>query len=271
MPAKNSPVLGFLGLGNMGSAILRGLLDARAWPARRIVVCDVDPAKYERVRKTGVAVAVSPEELARAADLVLLAPKPQDMAAALASVKAGARPDAVFISVAAGISTDYVRRALGRKARVVRVMPNTPAFVGAGAAALSFTRNCGKDDRAAARRIFEAVGTVVEVPEDAMDVVTALSGSGPAYFFYLAECLVKAAVAEGLPEDVAGQLAGQTLFGAGKLLKESGEPAAALRERVTSKGGTTFAALETFRKHRFEEMVARAVHAAARRSKELGQ
>lgn len=271
MPAKNSPVLGFLGLGNMGSAILRGLLEARAWSARRIVVYDVDPAKSARGREAGVGVAASPEDLARAADFVVLAPKPQDMGAALASVKTAARPETVFISVAAGISTDYIRRALGRKVRVVRVMPNTPAFVGAGAAALSFTRNCTKDDRAAARRIFEAVGTAVEVPEEAMDVVTALSGSGPAYFFYLAECLVKAAVAEGLPEDVAAHLAGQTLYGAGKLLKESGEPAAALRERVTSKGGTTFAALETFRKHRFENIVHRAVQAAARRAKELGQ
>ncbi len=149
-------------------------------------------------------------------------------------------------------------------------MPNTPALVQAGAAGIALGANCGEEDATTVRAIFGAIGMAAVVEESDIDAVTALSGSGPAYFFYLVECLVKAGIAQGLSAEVATQLATQTLFGAGKLLVESGESAATLRQRVTSKGGTTEAALRQFEADGFETVVAAAVAAAAQRSKELG-
>ncbi|MEX2016604.1 MAG: pyrroline-5-carboxylate reductase, partial [Candidatus Hydrogenedentales bacterium] len=183
----------------------------------------------------------------------------------------GLRATVLVISVAAGVSSAFISNGLGGGARVVRVMPNTPALVRAGATGLAAGADCTAADVALARRIFEAVGVVEEVRENQLDAVTAISGSGPAYFFYLAECLAKAGEKEGLSTAQANRLAAATLAGAGKLLQESSESPAELRERVTSPGGTTFAALEMFRALDFEGAVNTAVAAAAARSRELGK
>ncbi|HNT89464.1 MAG TPA: pyrroline-5-carboxylate reductase, partial [Candidatus Hydrogenedentes bacterium] len=196
--------------------------------------------------------------------------KPQIMNEALQEARKGVKPDILVISIAAGISIAFIRERLGDNVRIVRVMPNTPAMVNAGAAGIALGANCTGDDAAVARTIFEAVGVAEIVQEKDLDVVTALSGSGPAYFFYMVECLVNAAVNEGLREEQATRLAAQTLMGAGKLLASSGESAATLRERVTSKGGTTEAALRCMREERFADIVGKAVRAAAARSRELG-
>ncbi|HDP34217.1 MAG TPA: pyrroline-5-carboxylate reductase, partial [Candidatus Hydrogenedentes bacterium] len=201
----------------------------------------------------------------------ILAVKPQALDAALAPLLGETRADVRIISIMAGVSIAALQNRFGKKARIIRVMPNTPALAGAGAAALACNSACGEKDIAAARAIFEAVGIVEVLPESQMDAVTALSGSGPAYFFYLTECLVAAAVAENLPEEVALRLAGQTLMGAGKLLVSSGKRPDVLREQVTSKGGTTFAALEVLRDADFDTIVRNAYHAAAERSRELGK
>ncbi len=160
---------------------------------------------------------------------------------------------------------------LGGDVRVVRVMPNTPALVKAGAAGIAMAPNCTEADKAAARAIFGAIGIAEFVSEDMMDTVTALSGSGPAYFFKMVESLVCAAEAHGLDAGQATRLASQTLFGAGKLLKESSDGPSVLRERVTSKGGTTAAALEAFRAGGLDKVIAAGVDAAVARSKELGK
>jgi pyrroline-5-carboxylate reductase len=175
------------------------------------------------------------------------------------------------VSIAAGIPIAALQGWLGEEIRIVRVMPNTPAMVGAGAAGIALGPTCDGRDADVARAIFEAVGSVELVEEHALDVVTALSGSGPAYFFYMIECLVRAAVEEGMPEEQAIRMASQTMYGAAKLLVESGETPALLRERVTSKGGTTAAALGAFQEHGLAAVVARGVKAAARRSRELAQ
>jgi len=153
----------------------------------------------------------------------------------------------------------------------LRVMPNTPALVEAGAAGIALSANCTDADAQIGRTVFEAVGIVEVVPEELIDVVTALSGSGPAYFFYMVECLVRAAQAQGLNEAQAVRLAARTLLGSGRLLEASGEPPAVLRERVTSKGGTTAAALEAFRAGGFDRVIAAGVEAAVARAKELGR
>lgn len=262
---------GILGYGNMGAAILQGLVKTGTLPADRALVYDVDPVKGKQAEALGARAARSLEELARSCDILLLATKPQDAAAALEGIRGAFSNKTLVISVEAGISVGFIQNALGSAARVIRVMPNTPALVGAGAAAMASSDTCSDGDRALAASVFSAVGTIEEVPESGMDAVTGLSGSGPAYFFYLVECMAAAAAKEGLDEEKATRLAAQTLLGAGRLLEESGEGPATLRERVTSKGGTTAAALDSLRESGFEEMVQAAISAAAKRSRELGR
>lgn len=262
--------LGFLGFGNMGQAIYRGLIAANTLRPGQIAVFDVDARKTALVaEETHHADFLA--DLAARSDILILAIKPQDLGPALEQLAAAAPADALYISIAAGIGIEYIQERLGEGARVARVMPNTPAMVGAGAAGIAFSESCTEADRVATTTIFEAVGVAEIVEEEALDVVTALSGSGPAYFFFFVECLVNAAVELGLPERQAMRLAIQTALGAGRMMAESGEPPAVLRDRVTSKGGTTFAALESLRSHDFAGIVDAAVNAAAARSKELGQ
>jgi len=268
---KLNGTLGFLGFGNMGGAILRGLLKAETLAVEQAWAYDVDAEKCAQAKALGVAVAATAAELAGKSDTLVLAVKPQSMAEALAQAQPGVSPKTLVISIAAGISIGYVQENFGRDVRVVRVMPNTPALVGAGAAGIALSENCTAAAAEVARTIFEAVGVAEMVSESMIDGVTALSGSGPAYFFYMVECLVAAATAQGMDEAQATRLAAQTLLGAGRLLKESGEPASVLRERVTSKGGTTAAALEAFRQGGFDKVVAAGFDAAAARSKELGK
>lgn len=262
--------LGFLGFGNMGQAIYNGLLVAKTVRPGQVAVYDVDPQKLEKAapetRRAG-----SPADLATRSELLILATKPQDLAAALDELAGMAKPDTLVVSIAAGISIGFIQQHLGESAHVARVMPNTPALVGAGAAGVAFSDTCTEADRAATTTIFEAIGIAETVPEEALDVVTALSGSGPAYFFYFVECLIAAASGLGLSEEQARRLAIQTALGAGRMLTEAGESPATLRERVTSKGGTTFAALESLRGNDFQGIVRSALEAAAARSRELGQ
>ena len=263
--------VGFLGFGNMGAAIARGLVDAQTASSRQVHIFDVDAEKQAMAQKAGFSIKESPEALARECDTLLLAVKPQMMAEALTPVKSALAPKTLVISIAAGISIEKLQAMLGMETRIVRVMPNTPALVGAGAAGMALSANCTEEDATIARIIFESIGVVEIVDESLIDAVTALSGSGPAYFFYMVECLVAAAQKEGLPLEQASKLAIQTAFGSGRLLQTSSDSPAVLRERVTSKGGTTFAALEAFRAHHFDKTIAAGVSAAAARSRELGK
>lgn len=263
-------IVGFLGYGNMGSAILEGLIEAGALTGKHAAVFDPDPDRRLAAESLGATVAANGQALAGMSDVLVLAVKPQVMNEALQEARKGVKSGTLVISIAAGISISFIRERLGDGVRIIRVMPNTPAMVNAGAAGIALGPNCTEDDAAVARTIFESIGIAEIVQEKDLDVVTALSGSGPAYFFYMVECLVNAAVNEGLSEEHATRLAAQTLMGAGKLLMQSGEAASVLRERVTSKGGTTEAALRTFREERFSEIVGKAVRAAAARSRELG-
>lgn len=264
-------VVGFLGFGNMGEAIARGLVRAGAVQGRQLLAYDVDAAKAKRAESLGGAAAVTPEDLTRGSDTLLLAPKPQDMRAALGSIRPGLQPQTLLISIAAGISIGFIQRELSVPVRVVRAMPNTPALVGAGATGFAPSANCTAADVSVARGIFEAIGIAEQVDEAQIDVVTALSGSGPAYYFAFVEASTSAGVGLGLSQETAGRLAAQTMYGAGLLLHESGEPAGVLRERVTSKGGTTAAALATFATRDLAGTVRAGMEAAAARSKELGQ
>lgn len=263
--------IGFLGFGNMGQAIGNGLVAADQISHNQLILHDLYADKLSEYADKGSLIAESPSDLAAKSDVLILATKPQDMEAALESIRSEFSDATLVISIAAGLSISFFQKHLGESARIIRVMPNTPALVSAGAAAYALNDACTDDDEALVRTIFEAVGIGVRVPESAIDAVTALSGSGPAYYFYLVECFVNAGVELGLPEEQATELAVQTLYGAGKMLKETGKPATVLRENVTSKGGTTFAALESFRSNDLNGTVFDAMKAAADRSRELGQ
>ncbi|HOD49708.1 MAG TPA: pyrroline-5-carboxylate reductase [Candidatus Hydrogenedentes bacterium] len=263
--------LGFLGFGNMGRAIAGGLIERQTMRPGQLATFDVDEAKRAAAQAMGMKAVSSAESLAEACDALMVAVKPQNAAEALEPLAGKLAPSALVISICAGLSTAFFQERLGSGRRVIRVMPNTPALVGAGAAAVAPGKNCVQEDIDFAKAIFESVGLVQIVPESAMDAVTALSGSGPAYFFYMVECLVRAAQEEGLTEEQATELAKQTALGAGRLLLESGESAGVLRQRVTSKGGTTEAALRAFKEHGFEEAIRAGVAAAAARSRELGR
>lgn len=262
--------LGFLGYGNMGSAILEGLIRTGVLEATQALVFDPAPERQAVAAASGAGIVQEAVGLAASSDVLILAVKPQMMEAALGELAGAVKPSALVISIAAGISISYLEKRLPEGTRVVRVMPNTPALVRSGAAGIALSGNCTEKDAATARLIFESIGTVEMVAEKDIDAVTALSGSGPAYFFYMVECLVRAGVAEGLEESVAARLAAQTLLGAGTLLQSSGETAAELRRKVTSKGGTTEAALKRFESEGLEQVIHAGVHAAAARSRELG-
>lgn len=259
----------FIGYGNMGSAILEGLVEAGALGGRHAVVYDPAPARREAAARVGAAIADSLPGAAAAGDVVLLCVKPQQIDEALrAAAPALARP-VLLISIAAGVTIARIQGHLDARARVVRAMPNTPALARAGATGIALDGGCTDADANVALAIFRAVGMAEIVPEQHIDAVTALSGSGPAYFFAMVEHLVEAAVAEGLDRGVATRLAGQTLYGAGALLRASGEPAGVLRARVTSPGGTTEAALNQFAADGLGGAVRAAVGAAVARAREL--
>jgi pyrroline-5-carboxylate reductase len=260
-----APELLFVGGGRMGMALVAGLVAAGRAPGTLAVAEVLDARRQEiAAEHPDVTVVEAPVPAAAA----VLAVKPGDVAgAARAVADAGA---ARILSVAAGVSTRAIEAAAGRELPVIRAMPNTPALVGAGASAISAGAAAGEEDLAWAEGILGAVGEVVRVPETALDAVTGVSGSGPAYVFLVAEALADAGVREGLPRDVAEALAFQTLLGAARLLRETGDPPAQLRAAVTSPGGTTAAGLAELERHGVRAAFLDAVSAATARSRELG-
>lgn len=281
--------LGFIGGGNMAEALIRGLLEKSIFKPDDLIASDVDPARRRKLaRQLKIATTDSNHEVLREARAILFAVKPQnidevlrDLAALFAPLpgklparvaKPLALKDRLFISIAAGITLDRFLNALGRSARVIRVMPNAPAMVGQGMAALVRARAASKADETFALRLFRAVGDAVALTDEGLlDAVTALSGSGPAYLYLFVKALADAGVAEGLPAALSLRMALQTIRGAELNMRESPLDAAELIRIVASPGGTTEAALRKFAESGFSDIVADALHAAAARSRELGR
>lgn len=264
--------LGIIGAGNMAEAIARGVTRAGLLRPEQIVAADVAPARRELFSsQLHVRAVESNAEAARDARVLLLSVKPQQMETALAAIGGATRPDALVISIAAGTNTAFIEQHLGagRAWRVVRAMPNTPMLVGEGMTALAPGKHATAEDVAHARRIFESAGAVIEVGEDLIDAVTALSGSGPAYFFYLAEHMIAAGERMGLSPEHARLLVTRTAAGAAKMLRESQDSPQELRRKVTSPGGTTEAAIRHMESHQLPDVVVQAILAAERRGKEL--
>jgi pyrroline-5-carboxylate reductase len=264
----NSKV-GFIGGGNMAEAIIKGLILSGMAPGNIIVS---DPVPDRRVHLASTLKVRSTDEnseVVQEADLVILSVKPQMAASVLSGLEGVVSPARLVISIMAGISTTLIEESLQAGCRVIRAMPNTPALVQSAATAISGGRRATSADIELAVEIFSMVGTVYQVSERLMDAVTGLSGSGPAYLFSFVEGLSDAGVKNGLPRDVANGLAIQTVLGSARLLKECGEHPAVLRERVSSPGGTTIAAMHVLENGRLHGLLMDAVDAAVKRSKEL--
>jgi pyrroline-5-carboxylate reductase len=265
------PPIAFIGGGNMARSLIGALVRGNT-PAASIAVAEPNAElRAALARDFGVGVHARGADAVRGAGVIVLAVKPQVMQAVcteLAPAIGDTRP--LIVSIAAGIRIAQLRDWLGAELPIVRTMPNTPALIGAGASGLIANAAASTEQRHQAEAILTAAGRTVWIDrEDQMDTVTAVSGSGPAYFFLLVEALEEAAVAQGLPRETARALAAQTCLGAGRMMIESGEPPATLRERVTSPGGTTAAALNAFATGDLRGLVARAVDAATQRGREL--
>ena len=263
--------IAFLGGGNMASALIGGMI-AKGTEPRSICVIEMSPSARDKLAaRFPVHVSTAPDAAMQGADVLVLAVKPQDMKAALASVSGFSR-EKLVVSVAAGITLQTLARWLDGHRRIVRCMPNTPALIGAGITGLYAAPEVGESERRKAETILSSVGEVVWMPEERLlDPVTAVSASGPAYVFWFIEQLAASAEKLGIPKDAALKMAKQTVLGAAQLAAQSPEPPETLRKNVTSRGGTTAAALSVFDEEKLAERFHRAVAAASKRGEEMGR
>jgi pyrroline-5-carboxylate reductase len=262
--------LAFIGAGNMGRAILQGLLDQGAASPGNVTVRTRRPERSaELAEKLGVEVAANAADAARGADIVVLAVKPQILPQVLDELQ-GVNNEALYISVAAGVSTQTIESILG-PVRVVRAMPNTPALIGEGATAISSGSFARGDDLALAKSIFDRVGLTVIVEEEHLDAVTGLSGSGPAYLMLIIEAFADAGVKVGLHREIAQALAVQMIRGSARLQQVTGAHPGQLKDQVTSPGGTAIAGLHTLEQGGLRTTIINAVEEATRRARELGR
>ena len=263
--------VGMVGGGQMGEALIRGLLESGLAKAASIIVAEPSTQRREYLEKTyQIKTTESPAELAGASRVILLAVKPQVMEPVLKLYREHLSLGHLLISIAAGVTLSQMEGCLGEQMRIIRVMPNTPALVLAGASAISGNKNASREDIALCGKIFSAVGICVEVAESLLDAVTGLSGSGPAYVYTIIEALADGGVLMGLPRATAIRLAAQTVAGAAKMVLETAKHTGTLRDEVTSPGGTTIAGLEQLEAHGLRNALIQAVRKAAERSKELG-
>lgn len=262
---------GFIGGGNMAEAIIRGMIVGGV-PSGSIVVAEPVASRRTYLAETfKVIVTADNAEVVASCSTIFLSVKPQIAAVVCTALKGAITTNHLVVSIMAGVNCKTLEGFFNEGARVVRVMPNTPALVLAGAAAIAGGNSATADDLHAVERIFKLAGTCCRVEEKLMDAVTGLSGSGPAYVLTFIEALADGGVKNGLPRDVASSLAIQTVLGTARLLQETGEHPGSLRDKVTSPGGTTIAGLHTLEKGSFRATVMNAVEAATLRSKELGK
>lgn len=260
--------IGFIGVGVMGSSLIKSLL-VSSINSEQICISDKSSEKAAEISSTYQVKVKSITEIGQDCDVIFLAVKPQDLDTVLSELSRSLKKETLLISIAAGKTTKFIESKLANRNPVVRVMPNTPAQIGKGVSAISPGASSTSDHLSLAKDLLSASGLVVEVPEEKQDAVTALSGSGPAYFFNFIEAMIKAGVNLGLTEESATQLAIGTIAGSAAMLQESGLDAAALRKNVTSPNGTTAAALKVFSDRNLEKIVADAMAAAKKRAQEL--
>lgn len=262
-----------IGAGNIGHALIGGLVKGHEFDPSQLWATRRSASALEALGAhfPGIHTTTDNREAVRKASVIVLAIKPQNLREVIEEIREHVPADALVLSVLAGITTEALQAALGQDLAVVRTMPNTPALVDEGATAIAGGRYSRDEHVQLARHIFEAVGRVEVVPEYLMDAVTGLSGSGPAYVYMFIEALTDAGVKQGLPRPVAFRLAAQTVFGAAKLVLETGKHPAILRDEVTTPGGTAIAAVAELESHGLRTMLINAVATATARSRELSQ
>jgi pyrroline-5-carboxylate reductase len=264
--------IGFLGAGKMAGALASGFIHAELVGPKEILASDPHDASRERFSgEVGSETTASNTDVLKFANTVILAVKPNHVAEVLAGLRGKFTSDHLLISIAAGVTLAKIEGALPADARVIRVMPNTPALVGESASAFALGKNATAADGKLAEKLLSAVGIAFQVKEDLLDAVTGLSGSGPAYVFSFIEGLIDGGVAAGLPRDMATKLAAQTVLGAAKMVLETGQNPGVLRDMVTSPGGTTIEGLHELEKGKLRATVMSAVRAATEKSRKLGQ
>lgn len=272
-PEQKSPFprVAIIGGGVMGGTLITALR-VTGWPASRIVVSEKDPTRAAALNELhGIVMEAKISDAIKGADVVILAVKPQDLAAAMKEFGKNLGSDAMVVSVAAALPTSFYEKHLPSGTPVVRAMPNTPTIVAQGATALTAGKHATDEHLSIVGSMLRATGLIVLVEEGAFDAVTAVSGSGPAYFYAMVEALTEAGVAQGLDRILATQLAAQTFVGAARLLVESGETPQMLRKKVSSPGGTTLAALDAMHHAGLQDAVSAGARAAAHRSREMAK
>jgi pyrroline-5-carboxylate reductase len=266
--------LAIIGAGVMAEAIVRGIISAKTIAPEKMTAADVSPQRREFFEtQLQIRAVENAADAVAGAKMVLLSVKPYQMEEVLQTIAPKLSVSALLISIAAGTGSAFIERTLGagKRCRVIRAMPNTPMLIGAGMVAIAAGSGATKEDLATTRKLFNSAAKVIEVTEDKMDAVTAVSGSGPAYFFFLVEQMIAAGVELGLTEDESRTLAVQTAVGAGKMMSESLDSAGELRRKVTTPNGTTHAAISHMEKNLWPEATREALKKAAARSKELGK
>jgi pyrroline-5-carboxylate reductase len=264
--------IGFLGAGKMATALARGWINAGLMGAGLVIASDpLTTAREAFVRDTGAAATASNQDVVAQSDVVFLAVKPQTMNALLSEIRPLLTEQHLIVSVAAGVTLNQLAVALGEQRRLVRVMPNTPCLVNASASGYALGNAATSSDGVLVERLLTAVGRAFALPEHLLDAVTGLSGSGPAFVYVIIEALSDGGVRMGLPRDVATALAAQTVFGSAKMVLETGQHPAALKDMVASPGGTTIAGLHALERGGLRAALMDAVAAATKRSQELGK
>ena len=262
-------MIAILGAGKMGEALISGLLRAGRNPAEVVVVVR-RPARAAELRETYGVAALSAADAAETAGTLVITVKPQDMSALLDEIAPHVPADRLVISVAAGIPTAMIERRLGAEVPVVRVMSNTPVHVDQAMSVISAGRYAGEEHLRRAEELLQPVGKVLRIPESQQDAATALSGSGPAYVYFLVEAMVDAGILLGIPRATALEMVNQAVYGAARMLRDSGEHPVILREAVTSPGGTTISAIRELERHGVRAAFLAAIEAARDRGAELG-
>jgi pyrroline-5-carboxylate reductase len=265
--------LAVIGAGVMGEVILSGMLDAKLFKPENLMITALREGKLDKIHESfGVNISTDNRLAAGFADIILLAVKPSDIQIVLAEIiSAGVKKDCLFISIAAGVSIEKISKCLDKEYPVIRVMTNTPCQVGQGISAISGNKSVLPEHINIAQEIFNSVGETIILPEKYLDAVTGLSGSGPAFFFLIAETLIDAGVLQGLPRDVSRKLVLETMLGSALLLKKSDKHPAPLKDMVTSPGGTTISGLQVMEEYKVRAALLKVVETATKKSKELGE
>ncbi|MCY9589313.1 pyrroline-5-carboxylate reductase [Paenibacillus chitinolyticus] len=267
--------IAFVGAGSMAEAVLRGLIERGITTPGQVFASNrQNEERLQELRERyGVEASCDPvvkRERISSADIVVLCMKPKDVEASFDELKPMLNGSQLLVSVIAGLTIRKIEILLDTQMPIVRTMPNTSSTIGLGATGMSFSESVSEEQQELATKMFEAVGMVTAVPEDYLEIVTGLSGSGPAYVYYFMEALIQAGIAGGLDENEARRLTMQTLLGAVHMVERTGEEPAELRRKVTSPNGSTLAALQTLDRYKFPEAVAAAVFSSAKRAKEMG-